>query len=211
LHWNNETTSNMNIDLLNRCIQINELSDSCYLNPRWKIIPNILWNISMYNSRILNKQQSETASSSSRVFTEIKLGETRSAEPTKNCWSILYVFWSLGYLNQKRWFNWMHIKSRVIVTRRVAVEQQFLNWLLLRNEECTNMEWVNILWVKLVSCFFVLLSKKLLDLDPEIFEVRVELYIIHPSRYLPLNEMNYDFSWMDKKHLVASILYIILH
>ena len=42
---------------------------------------------------------------SPRLFTETKLGDTRIAEPTKNCRSILYVFWSLGYLNQKGWLN----------------------------------------------------------------------------------------------------------
>jgi hypothetical protein len=59
----------------------------------------------MYNSRILNKQQSKTILPSSRILTETKLGETRIAEPTKNCSSMLYEFWSLGYLNQKRWLN----------------------------------------------------------------------------------------------------------
>jgi hypothetical protein len=39
----------------------------------------------MYNCSILNKQQSKTALPSSRVFTENKFGETRMAEPTKNC------------------------------------------------------------------------------------------------------------------------------
>jgi hypothetical protein len=37
---------------------------------------------------------------SSRLFTETRLGETRIAEPTKNCWSMLYVLGSLGYLNE---------------------------------------------------------------------------------------------------------------
>ncbi len=113
----------MNIDLLNRCIQINELSNSCELNTWWKIIPSILWNISIDNCNILNRQQSEIGLLSSRLFTETKLGETRIAEPTKNCWSILYVFWSLGYLYQKRGLSWMHIEMR----ERALLEEKWLN------------------------------------------------------------------------------------
>ncbi len=69
-------------------------------------------------------KQSKIVFLSSRLFTETRLGETRMAEPTKNCWSMLYVFGSLGYLNEIDWILWIVIWKK-INTRRKVVEQQF--------------------------------------------------------------------------------------
>ncbi len=62
------------------------------------------------HSKWQSKKQREIVFHCDWLCTETKLGETRIAEPTKNCWSILYVIWSFGYLNHTKLFSCMCVE-----------------------------------------------------------------------------------------------------